>query len=369
MRKFEHGGNPYAVQRATGVPLENLMDFSANINPLGPSKAGLDAMIEMLEHQTGTLTRYPDPDYHELKDCLARHHQNLIPADQIYPTNGGIEAIHDVFRALKPCKVMIVAPAFVEYEKAALAHAEEVVFHLMRPDNGFQLESETFLKAIYEEKPDLVVLGSPNNPTGLPAPRTLLKSAAALLGNWQGALLTDEAFMDFLQDESDWSMIDQTGIYPNLFVTRSLTKFYAVPGLRAGYLVTASEGFCDYWASEKPVWGLNTPAQVYVGAALADRLYIERTRRALETRKNELLKGLSDFSEIQVYPGAANFVLIQVRGPHQSCLKSELESNRILIRDCSNYQGLSEGYYRLGVLDERSVKALMTALKNIFLKV
>lgn len=367
MRRYEHGGNPYSLEQSAGVPLDSVADFSANINPLGPSPKGLDAVMTALNAVRGPLTRYPDPEYNQLRMRLAAYHDGDLSASHLYPSNGGIEAIHDVFRALVPAKVMIVSPAFVEYEKAARAQAAEVVYFDLRSDADFKLEQSAFFSALDQHKPDLVVLGSPNNPTGQLVEKAVLKDALKRLSAWGGALLTDEAFMEFLTDEasSAWSMASEVPKWSNLFVTRSLTKFFAVPGLRAGYLITSSPVFEAYWHQVKPVWGMNALAQVYVLAAIEDVAYIEKTRTEIDRLKSKLIQSLSAFEPVVLFPGEVNYLLIRVPDPFQRTLKQELEAAGILIRDCANYRGLERGYFRLAVLGDEDQARLVQALSSL----
>lgn len=365
MQSYEHGGNPYALEKSKGISLESVIDFSANINPLGPSEKGLNAIKTVLERCRGPLTRYPDPDYTQLRKKLADYHNAGLGAAQIYPTNGGIEAIHDVFRALRPKKALIVVPAFVEYEKAAAAHGGETIFFALVAERGFAIEPGAFYEAIDRYRPDLVVLGSPNNPTGKVVEKMVLINALERLSAWDGALLTDEAFMEFLPEESDWSMAGEVTKFDNLFVTRSLTKFFAVPGLRAGYLMTASQAFEAYWQAVKPVWGLNALAEAYVMAALEDAAYIENTKAELLRLKSRLISSLTAFKALILYPGEVNYVLIQVSGPFRSSLMQVLEASGILIRDCANYKGLEKGFYRLAVLGDADQARLMEVLSSL----
>jgi threonine-phosphate decarboxylase len=361
MKPFEHGGNIHKVHRETGLSFDRLTDFSANLNPNGPSLLGMEALNSAI----GTLTHYPDPDYVDLRVKLAKFHGAGVLPEHVYPTGGGIEAIYDVVRALKPKKCLIVVPAFVEYERAARAVGAEIAYLTLEKDNGFHLDGIGFGKSIEREKPDLVMLGSPNNPTGQPVPRKLVEAALSRLAKWNGALLTDEAFMDFLPDEAEWSMTADIPAWPNLFVARSLTKFYAVPGLRIGYLVSASERFKNYWQNEKPVWGVNTLAEAYVMAALEDKDYHQSTLQKITALRKTLIEKLSQHKEIQVFPGTANYILIEVTGAMKSKLSEELMKFNLMIRDCSNYAGLHKGFYRLAVLDSEAIERLDAALGEL----
>ncbi|MDO9592221.1 MAG: pyridoxal phosphate-dependent class II aminotransferase, partial [Erysipelotrichaceae bacterium] len=362
MKPFEHGGNIHKVHRETGLSFDTLIDFSANLNPLGPSPIGTEA----LKSAIGTLTHYPDPDYVDLRFKLAQFHGAGVLPEHVYPTSGGIEAIYDVVRALKPKKCLIVVPAFVEYERAARAVGAEISHLTLGKDNGFQIDETGFIKSIEREKPDLIMLGSPNNPTGQPVPRKLVEAALSHLAQWNGALMTDEAFMDFLPDEAAWSMTADVTAWANLFIARSLTKFYAVPGLRIGYMLSASERFKSYWQNEKPVWGVNTLAEAYVIAALEDMGYLQETLQTITALRKKLVEKLSHYKEIKVFPGKANFILIEVTGALKSILFEELIKYNIMIRDCSNYAGLRDGFYRLAVLDSEAIQRLDDALGSVF---
>jgi len=370
MRRYEHGGNPYSLEESAGIPLDSVVDFSANINPLGPSPKGISAVMAALNAKRGPLTRYPDPDYTQLRKRLAAYHGGALTEAHLYPSNGGIEAIHDVFRALKPSKVMIVSPAFVEYEKAARAHAAEVVYFDLSSDASFKLERLAFLSALDQQKPDLVVLGSPNNPTGQLVEKAVLRETLKRLSSWGGALLTDEAFMEFLTDEDSnaWSMACEVSDWETLFVTRSLTKFFAVPGLRAGYLITSSPVFKAYWQQVKPVWGMNALAEAYVLAAVDDSEYIEKTRAELDRLKSKLSQSLSAFETVALFSGEVNYLLIRVAEPFQLTLKQGLEALGILIRDCANYRGLGQGYFRLAVLGDEDQARLIEALSSLLIQ-
>lgn len=365
MKRYEHGGNPYALERRIGLSLDQVLDFSANINPLGPSAVGLEAVRAALEGFRGPLTRYPDPDYTQLRQRLAASHGGTVETDWIYPTNGGIEAIHDVFRALKPQRALIVAPAFVEYEKAARAWVGDVVFFDLKSSDSFRVNAAAFLEVLDCSRPDLVILGSPNNPTGQLVSRDLLIQVLNQLKGWGGSLLTDEAFMEFLEDEAAWSMAEAVKDFDHLFVARSLTKFFSVPGLRAGYLMTANEGFREYWNLIKPVWGMNALAEIYILAALEDRDYIFRTRTAVCQLRERLIKGLERFSDLRVYTGTANYLLVSLQRPGEVHLAEALEPYGLLIRDCRNYQGLGPGYYRLAVLEESAQELLFQGLEAV----
>lgn len=363
MKPFEHGGNLYKMQRETGVNVKNWTDFSANLNPHGPSPLGMDAVLTAVD----TVRFYPDPDYVALRKAISDYHLpslGVLP-ENVYPTGGGIEAIYDVIRAVRPKKCLIVVPAFLEYERAACAVGAEIVHVILEKDKNFQLDETSFLEAIDKERPDLVVLGSPNNPTGGTVPKQLLEKALIKLRSWQGALLTDEAFMDFLTEEAAWSMLSELSKWPELYVARSLTKYFAVPGLRIGYVVSGSDKMKAYWRMSKPVWGVGTLAEAYVMGAFQDLAYIKMTRQSIPVLRQKLMDCLSGYPDIRIYSGDANYLLIEVEERWRATLEETLRASRIMIRKCSNYVGLTEGFYRLAVLDEAAIFRLGNALESV----
>jgi len=352
----EHGGNVYKVSRETGINIDEIIDFSANINPLGVPDSGRKALINAIDG----LVNYPDPDYIEFRNAVAKHHK--IDAWRIVPGNGAIDSLYSAVSAVEPKRVLVSVPSFVEYEKAIRKIGAEYIPSLRKEENGYRFELEQLLSEI-NANIDLVILCNPNNPTGDLVPIQDIIKILKRCEKCGAYLLLDEAFMEFAELFGAESAIDLTQSYPELIVSRSLTKFYAVPGLRSGYLVVGNEMIRNRILAVSEPWKLNHLADVFSRTVLFDTAYLTETKKWLLSENKRLESALSDFEWLKVYPSYANYLFLQIEKDVD--LKTELLNSGIMIRTCHNYDGMGEGYYRVAVKDAKSNDKLINALNNI----
>jgi len=346
-----HGGDVYEIARQLGVPLAELLDFSANLNPLGWPVSVAAAIQEAL----GQLVHYPDPRCLELRRDLAAYH-GLAP-EEILVGNGSTELIYLVARALGISRALIVAPAFSEYERALKAARLPFEFYLTSEAHAFTLSgSPTELKA------DLVILANPASPSGaLLGPGELLP----WLTHWQdsGALvLLDEAFIDFVEEASLKTHLRR---FPRLLILRSFTKFFAIPGLRLGYILGAPEVLAGLEAVKEP-WSVNTLAQAAGRACLKDKDFMERTRVLVSEERERLFQALRVFQGLKPFPGAANYLLVKLllSGWTAGRLRERLLAYGLIIRDASNFVGLDERFFRVAVRRREENNRLLAALTD-----
>ncbi len=352
--RYDHGGHTRVLAAAAGVPPDDLLDFSASINPLGLSPRVGDAIRAALP----SVVRYPDPTASALRETLAAYH-GLSP-DQVLPANGSTELIYLMTRALVPGRALILHPAFSEYEAALELIGAQLDHALLEERGGFLPELSTLGPRLAGR--DLIVLAHPNNPAGslIPKPHlvTLVEAAHAA-----GAItVVDEAFIDFVEEASLKKELAQ---FPRLLLLRSLTKFFALPGLRVGYALGSAEllGRLLRW---KEPWSVNSLAGAAGVAALEDREYQERSRRLVPRWRAELRSRLEEFRALRVFPGAANYLLVRLlnRGLSAPVLKARLLRERIAIRDCSSFRGLGPAFIRLAVRRPEEHEVLLSALKR-----
>ena len=352
----QHGGNIYG---ADGQPLPWL-DFSANINPLGLSPQVRQAMIHSLDE----VTAYPDPQGRRLRQVIGAFYH--LPLENLLLGNGAAELFYCFFYAVHPKRVHLLAPCFSEYERAARAAGAQIIVKELSEDKNFQID---LAQATADLRPkDVLVLCNPNNPTG-----TLLSRANLLTciqeAQKQGAwVLADESFLDFCPDANERTVKDLATRYENLCVIQSMTKFYAIPGLRLGFAVLPVP-LRAHMESMKDVWSVNVLAQNAGVAALADDKYQQATRDFMATEKTFVSQKLQQFEGIKVYPPAVNFVLfrlpVAVRN-HTQAIVQQFRAHGILVRDCANYQGLGAGYLRMAVRTRAENLRFFTAMKEIF---
>ena len=339
---FRHGGRP-----AAGEDLR--LDFSASINPLGPPPTALFAATRAWER----VASYPDPECRQLRDLLAARHR-VDPA-QVVIGNGSNELIYLISRAWKPRRVAIVEPTYTEYLRASLLVGAAVDHWLP--------EEETWQPQPFDpQAAELVWLCQPNNPTGQLWPaRTLAQWIEAHPGV---RFVVDEAFLPFLPNEAEHSMIPALRRLPNLVVLRSLTKFYALPGLRIGYAVV-SRGLEKVLGPQLIPWSVNTLAQAAALAALEDASFAAQTHAWLEAERSSFQDRLRSLARgWRVFPSRVNFLLVRMEETTLTApeLAAQLARRGLAIRDASNFIGLDERYFRVAIRSAGENRRLLKEL-------
>lgn len=351
---MQHGGNIWLAERVYGVEKERILDFSANINPLGPSPRAMEALQNTLVN----IKHYPEPQAESLRQEIARI--TSLPEEMVILGNGAAELIYALGRVMKPRRVLVPVPTFSEY---AGGFAGFPLVELPLPkENNFVIEPDRLVDLL--QPGDLMILCNPNNPTGQLIERDKLNplvKRAWEVGAW---LMMDEAFMDFVRPEQ--SLLPDLVASPHLLVLRSLTKFYALPGLRLGYLAAASEiikGLSD----ALPPWRVNMPAQVAGLVSLRDRSYREKTFELINSQRSFLTVGLAAIPGLKPFSTAANFVLVDCSGTGYTAgqIQDFLGSKGILIRQCDNFAGLGRCYFRVAVRSQEENAILLHFLRQI----
>lgn len=350
--RHHHGGNLRVLSQRAGVPQDRLLDFSANINPLGPP----DWLRPLIESRISDLVHYPDPDATELVAAIAALHR--IPTDQILVGNGATELLHLLPRALGCTSLLVPMPSYADYAEPARLLGLPVVPLMLSPDNNFALEPDMLVPLL---KPgQLVLLGQPNNPTG----RTFTAKALRQIAVQHSATLfaVDESFIGF----TDGSQSLQPERPDNLLVLTSLTKLYAIPGLRLGYL-TGSSRHISQLRNYLPDWTVNSLAQAVGARAVQDVDYLQRTRSFVGGQRESLVALLSSLPGLTVYPGEANFLLLRLDHPTLAAqqLADQALQQGIALRVCGNFAGLDGRYFRVAVRTEAEQQRLVQLLRSL----
>lgn len=314
----EHGGNIYRYGK-------DIIDFSANINPLGLNKG----IKKALRNSLNGITHYPDPDSRDLLKSIARYWK--IKEENILLGNGSSELIYLVMNTFRPRKVFIPFPAFSEYERAAKT-----------------------IKDVRGRSLHILFICNPNNPTG-----SLVRIPARRGGI--GLRVIDETFMDFVPDEDKHTMIWKAAKSRGIIVLRTFTKFFAIPGLRLGYLV-AHRDLVKIMKGHQVPWNINSLSQA-AGIMLRDKEYIKKTRSFVKREREFLFKELSGIEGFKPFPSVTNFILVKIDGITSTILKERLIRKGILIRDCSNFRGLNNKFIRVAVRKRSENIRLIEALK------
>lgn len=356
--KAEHGGNIYAASR-NFQHKEEWLDYSANINPLGLASSVKAAMLQAMD----SVIHYPDADAYELKQAICRAYG--ISADFITVGNGAVELLYVLSHIIQPHNVLVMAPTFSEYERAACAAGAQVSYYVLRAHDDFKVNSHDLIEKIETIKPEMVFLCNPNNPTGaLMTPKEIAEVITFAAKN-KSLVVVDESFLDFLS-WNDWTCQPLLSKFPNLIIVHSLTKFYAIPGLRLGFAL-ASESITKKLHLSKDPWNVNSIAQAAGVAALGDEVYAEQSRAYIAQEKKLFYQCLAKISGFKPYEPAANYIFVDIFQSHwtASVLYKKMMERRILIRDCSNYEGLGDHYIRLAVKSHEQNQRVIFELQNI----
>lgn len=375
--QFEHGGDIYSLSEELKIQERKIIDFSSSINPLGISKKVKAEIRRQLKY----LHNYPDPEARRLRRYLALYHG--IDPETVLCGNGSTELIYLIVRALKPERVLIPAPTFSEYERACktAGYGVQVTSYKLKKEDNFDINPDEFIavmspssltsssaphhiRGVGQGTPDspqvgeerglcnMAFLCNPNNPTGRLLGKNDILKIAEVARKLKCYLVVDEAFIDFCPEDS---VIDFVKDNPYLIVLRSLTKFYALSGLRVGYGVFPLQ-IIEKLKEFKEPWTVNSLAQRAAVIALKDKVYRRETFSLIEKEKGFLEKSFKK-TGIEFFPSQTNFYLLSIDGSKE--IYNRLKKKGILVRECSNFRGLDDTYIRIAVKSHRENKILI----------
>ena len=292
-----HGGNLRELAQRAGLDRDKILDFSASVNPLGPP----DVVRAVLARTVDRLVHYPDPDSAELAELLARRYRATV--GQIVVSNGSSELLFALARGLAFTRAIIPVPSYIDYAAAVWTAGREFRWLELSESTGFAVDWQALEEQLAGG--EIVVLGQPNNPTGRAFdPDAFYAVAARHLAT---TFIVDEAFADFIAGYR--SLAEQPPA--NAVVVCSLTKFYAIPGLRLGFAVASPE-LATRIRSQIPPWSVNLLAQEAAMACLADDDYARRSVEYVASQRQRLATELAQLPGLYVYPSVTNFLLLRL---------------------------------------------------------
>ena len=339
MIKSEHGGDVFER--------EIVYDFSANLNPLGMPERVKNA----LQKSISEWEKYPDPFCRSLVKKLSER-ENFAP-ENIVCGNGAADLIFRIVQAVKPTKAVVCAPSFSEYSKALTQNGCEISVYYLSEKNGFALDEK--ILEMLDESVQMLILSTPNNPTGRTIDGELLRRICEKCEANDIVFLCDECFIDFTENAAHAEQF----INPNVVVLKAFTKIYAMAGLRLGYALFGDEKLAESVRKSGQFWSVSAPAQTAGEAALDEKNYLEKTLELIKNERDFLTEKLRNFG-FRVYPSEANFILFYTELPLDEMLLSE----KILIRNCVNFDGLEQGYFRTAVRSHEENSALVSAIER-----
>lgn len=350
--KYAHGGNLRKLAERAGCPSSDIVDFSANINPLGPPPWLQQEIVKALAE----VDRYPDPECAEL--TLAACEKYSVWPTECVAGNGASELIAAIARIGGFKRAVIPVPCYVDYERSCKLAGLKTEQIPLDPQKAFVPDFET-LSSFLSASPALVFLAQPNNPTGTAFDPAELKNIARK--HPDSRFIVDESFADFVPD-----LERLTGNRPpNVITIVSLTKFYAIPGLRLGLAFASPEIIMEI-KNVLPCWSVNILAQKVGLRCIRDEEYEHQTIEATARLRDELVKEIMLVPGIRVLPSQANFMLCQIQrvGMDASGLIDHLLKMKVAVRHCDNFDGLDSTYFRIAVRTEEENRALIDGLRS-----
>ena len=339
-----HGGRLLEFSKSG----KKYIDFSASINPYGIDPNLKDILKESID----ILVHYPNQDYSEIKALISRKHD--VSEESIYLGNGANSIIFRLFSIFdKELNICIPAPSFETYRLAAESVSANIVYYDM---NGFKITNEIF--DILSDNIDVLVLTNPNNPTGYLIEEELLQRLLEYCKAENIFVLLDECFLEFVLDGERYSQISNLSKYTNLTILRSLTKLYAFPGLRFGYLLTENKKIIENLNKLTPSWDINTLALEAAKFSLTQDM--SQVILKIQKEKSILLKNLKSVG-IEVFDSKANFLLCR----YKKNLSNALLNQGVIVRDCSDYRGMDDTYFRVAVRTNSDNMILFENIKEL----
>lgn len=351
---LQHGGDVYRNPDS--------LDFSINLNPLGMPemvKAALKQGVDGWE-------RYPDPVCEELRKAIGSYYE--ISSDFLICGNGAAELIYLAVQVLKPKKAIVFSPSFSEYGQALKSFQCEIISFFLEKEEGFLPDMERLCRMIEEESEghiDMVFLCNPNNPTGIFVDKKQVKILADVCKNAGTFLMIDECFCDFLEEPDKVSMMEYVREYSNIMILKAFTKTYSMAGLRLGYGVSSDKILLEKIQKMRQPWSVSIPAQEAGIAALkTDGDYLRKTRELLKSERIYLKEGLNQLG-FQVFDSQANFLLFYDKRARERNLWNLCLEKGLLIRNCDNFHGLGQGYYRICLRNRKENERLLQVISEI----
>jgi threonine-phosphate decarboxylase len=357
---YFHGGNVWEVSEKYEIPVDQLIDFSISTNPLGAPKKALESIRQHLN----LIHHYPDPDHEWLLEALAK--SVGVAPNNVVVGNGSTELIYlfnEVFLE-NGYEAVIPVPTFSEYKAAIERFGGNMVFVNCDSANNFKLNIEELEKFI-SKKTRIIFLCNPNSPTGWLYEKGDILRIIKLAAEDNVLVFVDEDYIDFVDDGKRYSMAKYVKEYNNLFVLRSLTKFFGLAGARIGFGIGSPELVKILKRVIMP-WSVNSLAMFAAAEAVKDTDFIKRTRLLVSKSRREMQEMFRAIPWLKVYPSETNFLLIEIiQGDVTSTQLNEgLAKKGLLIRDCKDFDGLNNRFFRVTVRRPEENRKLVEQIKS-----
>ncbi len=356
-----HGSDLEKIQNIYGIDKDEIVSFSANVNPLGISPLLRATLAQKLD----AITAYPDREYTSLRTCIAEY-CGTEPANVIVG-NGSTELISLFIQIEHPKKALVIGPTYSEYEREIALGGGTTLYYPLREADSFRLDLEHFLSQL-NESIDLLVICNPNNPTSSCITRAKMRRILDVCKQNDIYVMIDETYVEFANHMDEISSVPLTHYYNNIIILRGTSKFFAAPGLRLGYAVTGNHDLIKAVNTRKNPWTINSLAVIAGETMFTDTAYIAATKELISSERTRIYRLFAEHPDYRVYEPNGNFMLVRIlRGDLTSAdLFDRAIREKMMIRDCSTFPFLDNKYIRLCFMNpsdnDRLVRCLLPDL-------
>ena len=355
-----HGSDLEKIEEIYGVKKEEIISFSANVNPLGISPLLRNTVSEKID----CISSYPDREYKHLKEVIASYCHT--ECDKIIPGNGSTELIAMIIDIRRPRKAVIIGPTYSEYEREVSLSGGKSCYYQLKEKDDFHLNINDLNESL-KDGTDMLIICNPNNPTSTVIDRKTLREILNICKERDIFVMVDETYIEFVECREETEGIPLTDYYNNLFIIRGVSKFFAAPGLRLGYAVTGNQDLIREIFKKMNPWTINSLAEEAGKCMFLDRDYIQETTELIRNEREFMVNSLRSLSKnIKVYEPYANFVLFRIDSEKinadtlfDACIKEKM-----MIRNCATFPFLDNRYIRVCFMKHEDNVRLLNCIKN-----
>ena len=352
-----HGSDLEKIESIYGINKENIISFSANVNPLGVSPLLRATLSEKID----AITSYPDREYTSLRKCIAAYcntdYENIIVG------NGSTELISLFIQIEHPKKALVIGPTYSEYEREIALGGGTTLYYPLKEKDDFKLDVKDFVSQL-DESIDLLVICNPNNPTSSCITRKEMRKILDVCKQYDIYVMVDETYVEFADNMESIDSVPLTNYYNNIVILRGTSKFFAAPGLRLGYAITGNRDLIKAINTRKNPWTINSLAVVAGETMFTDTAYIEATKQLISSERERCYQTLLASPAYKVYKPSGNFLLAKIVNENLTSeyLFDKAIRQGMMIRDCSTFPFLDNKYIRFCFMNPEDNSRLLKCL-------
>ncbi len=353
-----HGSDLEKIEKIYGIKKENIVSFSANVNPLGLSPKLKSTLADCLD----VITTYPDREYTDLRKAIGTYcnadYKNILVG------NGSTELISAVIRLKNPKTACLVAPTYSEYEREINLCGGTCVYYQLNPEDNFAFHTDTLFALLEQSGSTLLVLCNPNNPTSTALRTDALSEILTFCKENDIFVMIDETYVEFAKEYDSITAVSLLEKYDNFIILRGISKFFASPGLRLGYGLTGNKSLIGQINETKNPWTINSLAEAATKILLTDEDYICRTKQLIFSEREKVCNTLRSIAGLKVYEPTANFVLVKVEKADVDAdmLFDAAIQKGLMIRNCSSFEGLDNTFFRVCFMHPEDNERLLACI-------